>query len=117
MGRRRSVVTLRRLEQQEAAVAYQNTVLQAWTDVDTALNGYAAERQRHARLVERERLSRDAYDMAVSRHRAGDVSYIDELDAQRTLLDAQRELAQSTAAVSVRYVAVCKAIGGGDTPN
>lgn len=117
MGRRRSVVTLRRLEQQEAAVAYQNTVLQAWTDVDTALNGYAAERQRHARLVERERLSRDAYDMAVSRHRAGDVSYIDELDAQRTLLDAQRDLAQSTAAVSVRYVAVCKAIGGGDTPD
>lgn len=116
MGRRRSVLTLRRLEQQEAAVAYQNTVLQAWADVDTALNGYAAARQRHARLVERERLSRDAYDMAVSRQRAGEVSYIDALDAQRTLLAAQRDLAQGAAAVSVQYVAVCKAIGGGDRP-
>ncbi|MGE7136752.1 efflux transporter outer membrane subunit [Luteibacter sp. NPDC031894] len=113
MGRRRSVVTLRKLEQQEAAVAYQATVLQAWTDIDTALNAYAAERQRNAKLAQRERLSKDAYALADARYSHGDLSYIDALDAQRSLLAAQRDRAASDAQLAVRYVAICKAIGGG----
>jgi outer membrane protein TolC len=32
------VVQLRELQQQEAAVAYQRTVLQAWQEIDEALN-------------------------------------------------------------------------------
>ncbi|NID14724.1 efflux transporter outer membrane subunit [Luteibacter yeojuensis] len=114
MGRRKSVVTLRKLEQQEAAVAYQGTVLRAWTDIDTALNGYAAERERNERLAERERLSRDADRLADARYGHGETSYIDALDARRSLLAAQRDRAESDAQLAVRYVAICKAIGGGD---
>lgn len=114
MGRRRSVVRLRTLEQQEAAVAYQKAVLQAWTDIDVALNAYTAERQRNERLAERERLAKDADTLADARYRHGESSYIDALDAQRTLLAARGDKADSDAQLAVRYVAVCKAIGGGD---
>jgi len=114
MGRRKSIVTLRKLQQQEAAVAYQKTVLQAWADIDTALNGYAAERRRNEQLAERERLSRDANELADARYAHGETSYIDALDAQRGLLSAQRDKADSDAQLAVRYVAICKAIGGGD---
>ena len=64
MGRRHSVVTLRKLQEQEAAVAYQRTVLQAWHEIDTALSAYAAERKRNEQLAKRERESRDAYGSA-----------------------------------------------------
>jgi len=114
MGRRRSVVTLRKLQQQEAAVAWQKSVLQAWSDVDTALNAYAAERQRNAQLVERERLSRDAWSLADVRYRNGRTAFIDALDAQRTLLAAQRDRADSDAQLATKLVGIYKAIGGGD---
>ena len=113
MGRRRSVVTLRKLQQQEAAVAWQKSVLQAWSDIDTALNAYSAERQRNAQLAERERLSRDAYSLADVRYRNGRTTFIDALDAQRTLLAAQRDRADSDAQLAIRLVAIYKAIGGG----
>jgi len=51
-GRRKSVVQLRELQQQEAAVAYQRTVLQAWQEIDDALSGYNAERQQQRELAE-----------------------------------------------------------------
>jgi len=115
MGRRRGVVTLRKLQQQEAAVVWQGTVLQAWADIDTALAAYAAERQRNAGLRERERLSKEANELAESRYAHGQTSYITALDAQRTWLAARGDLAESDATLGARYVAVCKAIGGGDT--
>jgi len=43
-GRRRATVNLRELQQQEAAVAYQQTVLKAWHEIDDALSAYTAER-------------------------------------------------------------------------
>ena len=46
-GRRRATVTLRELQQQEAAVAYQQTVLKAWHEIDAAMTAYTAERQRN----------------------------------------------------------------------
>jgi NodT family efflux transporter outer membrane factor (OMF) lipoprotein len=114
MGRRRSIVTLRKLEQQEAAIAYQKTVLRAWTDIDTALNAYAAERQRNERLAERERLSGDADTLAAARYAHGRTTYVEALDARRDLLSARRDKADSDALLAARYVAVCKALGGGD---
>ena len=59
-GRRKSVVELRKLEQQEAAVDFQRTVLKAWQEIDDALNAYTAERQQARQLAERARSAGDA---------------------------------------------------------
>jgi NodT family efflux transporter outer membrane factor (OMF) lipoprotein len=111
-GRRRSTVTLRELQQQEAAVAFQQTVLKAWHEIDSALNAYAAERQRHAELIERERNSRDALTLAHARYANGLTDFGVELDARRTLLQARRDRAQSASRMAVGMVAVYKALGG-----
>lgn len=113
MGRRRSVVTLRKLQEQEAAVAYQRTVLQAWHEIDTALSAYASERQRNEQLAKREKESRDAYGLAHSLYRNGSTSFLDELDAQRSMLAAQRDFAGSNGQFAIRLVAIYKALGGG----
>ena len=110
-GRRRATITLRELQQQEAAVAYQQTVLRAWHEIDAALTAYTAEQQRQAQLAEREHSGRDALLLAQVRYRNGLTDFGVELDAQRTLLQAQREYADSSSQLAVRLVAIYKALG------
>ncbi|HEY4372263.1 MAG TPA: efflux transporter outer membrane subunit [Burkholderiales bacterium] len=112
-GRRRRVVELRKLEQQEAAVSFQQTVLKAWQEVDDALNSYNAEHKRNLQLQEKQRNSREAYDLAQAKYKGGMTDFLSPLDAQRTLLQAERDLADSDNQLRARLVAVYKAIGGG----
>ncbi|MFL6715140.1 MAG: efflux transporter outer membrane subunit [Burkholderiaceae bacterium] len=110
-GRRRGVVQLRELEQQEAAVAYQRTVLQAWQEVDDALSGYAAETQRLRDLEERSRMTRDSWGLTQARYNAGTVDSTVVLDTQRAYLQARRDMAASQGRLHTRFVAIHKAIG------
>jgi len=111
-GRRRATVTLRELQQQEAAVSYQQTVLKAWHEIDDALSAYTAERLRNVQLAERERSSRDALQLARVRYDHGLTDFLVQLDAQRTWLQAQREYTESTSRLALGLVAVSKALGG-----
>ncbi|MGO4391385.1 efflux transporter outer membrane subunit [Variovorax sp. M-6] len=116
-GRRRATVTLRELQQQEAAVAYQQTVLKAWHEIDDALSAYSAERLRNVQLAERERSSRDALQLAQVRYAHGLTDFLVQLDAQRTWLQAQRDYTESTSRLALGLVAVSKALGGaGELP-
>ena len=110
-GRRKSVVQLRKLEQQEAAVDFQQTVLRAWQEIDDALNAYTAERQQARQLAERARSAGDAYRLALARYEGGAVDYTVALDSQRRYLQARRDLAASVGRLATRYVTINKAIG------
>jgi outer membrane protein TolC len=107
------VVDIRELQQQEAAVSYQRTVLHAWHEIENALSAYASERQRNQELAAALASSRDAYDIAHLRYSHGLVNYLVELDAHRTLLQAERTSAQSNTQLGTRLVAIYKALGGG----
>lgn len=111
-GRRRATVELRKAEQQEAAVAYQRTVLRAWHEIDDALTGYAAEQLRNAELADSVRASRAALEVANTRYEHGLTNFLNALDAQRTLLRTQRDYADSSTAIATRLVALYKALGG-----
>lgn len=112
-SRRRSVVEIRKLQQQEAAVNYQRIVLRAWHEIENALSGYAAERQRNKELAAALTSSRDAYEIAHVRYNHGLVDYLVELDAHRTLLQVESSYAESTTQVGTQLVAIYKALGGG----
>jgi NodT family efflux transporter outer membrane factor (OMF) lipoprotein len=110
-GRRKSVVQLRELEQQEAAVNYQRTVLRAWQEIDDALTGYAAERQQREEQSRRVESARDAYQLAQARYDGGMTDFVVVLDAQRIYLQARRDLASSEGRLGIRYVTLNKALG------
>jgi NodT family efflux transporter outer membrane factor (OMF) lipoprotein len=112
-GRRRGAVELRKLQQQEAAVNYQRTVLRAWREIDDALSAYAAERQRNRELADALAASREAYEIAGVRYEHGLVNFLVALDAQRTLLQAQRAYSDSNTALRTQLVALYKSLGGG----
>lgn len=112
-GRRRAVVEVRKLDQQQAAVAYQRTVLRAWHEIETALSGYDSEQERNRELAAALAASRDAYDIARVRYDHGLINYLAELDARRTLLQTERAYSQSNIQLGTQLVAVYKALGGG----
>ncbi len=112
-GRLRATLALRKVEQQEAALNYQQTVLQAWHDVDNALTAYAAEQRRHDALAEAVVQNRLALRLARERYTQGVADFLNVLDAERTLLSAQDSLADSSTTVSANLVQLYKALGGG----
>jgi NodT family efflux transporter outer membrane factor (OMF) lipoprotein len=112
-GKLRATLQLRKVEQQEAALNYQQTVLQAWHDVDNALTAYAAEQRRRDALSNSVAQNRRALDLSRQRYTQGVADFLNVLDAQRTLLQAELQLAESTTTVSQNLVQLYKALGGG----
>jgi len=104
------MVQLRELEQQEAAVSYQQTVLKAWQEIDDALSAYTAEQQQAQQLETRIRSAGDAYQLAQARYEGGTVDFIAVLDSQRSFLQARRDLAVSEGRLNTRYVTINKAV-------
>jgi NodT family efflux transporter outer membrane factor (OMF) lipoprotein len=112
-GRLKYTLDLRKAQQQEAAVQYQQTVLQAFHDVDNALTNYTAEQQRREQLARAVAQARIALALARQQYVQGLSTFLDVLTAQRTELDAEQQSASSTATVSSNLVSLYKALGGG----
>ncbi|MEW6144231.1 MAG: efflux transporter outer membrane subunit [Thermodesulfobacteriota bacterium] len=98
---------------QAAFAQYQLTVLEAIEDVDGTLVDHNQEIQRHKYLVEAAVESEKAMKLARMRYDFGVANFLDVLDAERTLLQAQTQLAASETDLHTSLVAVYKALGGG----
>ncbi len=112
-GRLKSTLEVREIQQQEAAIAYHKAVLQAWHEVVNALVAYRTEQRRRMRLKDQVDHARRALALSRARYDAGVTDFISVLDAERTLLQAELEHAQSTTTVSTNAVQLYKALGGG----
>ena len=112
-GRLRGQLRLNKAQQAEAAVAYEQTVLQAWHDVDNALTAYGGEQQRRDQLARAVDAGRRALSLAQDQYAHGLTTFLNVLDAERTLLSDQLQFADSTTTVSTNLVALYNALGGG----
>jgi multidrug efflux system outer membrane protein len=97
----------------DAALAlYEKTVLLALEETENALVDYGRSLERERSLAESESASRDAAELARLRYEDGVSNFLQVLDSERRLLEAQELLAQSQTDVSVSLIAVYKALGG-----
>jgi NodT family efflux transporter outer membrane factor (OMF) lipoprotein len=98
----------------EAALAnFDQTVLTALQETETALTNYANELDRRAALTEARDQAANAARLARLRFDAGADSLFTLLDAQRTEAAAEAALAQSDALVTTYQIALFKALAGG----
>jgi multidrug efflux system outer membrane protein len=97
----------------EAKANYQRTVLGALEDVDNALVGYNQQRVRVQKLDEQATQSTRAAELARIRYEAGATDYLELLDAQRTQLSAEDQLAEAEAGINLQAITLYKALGGG----
>lgn len=112
-GRRQAILRLANVREQEAAIDYARIVLTALHEVENALITYSTEQSRRASLEVAVAQNRDALTLARARYASGITNFLDVLDAERNLQQAELALADSTASVSIDLVALYKALGGG----
>ncbi|HEX4054889.1 MAG TPA: efflux transporter outer membrane subunit [Tepidisphaeraceae bacterium] len=112
-GRIRSNVEVQKELTRQAATSYESAVLNAMREVEDSLASYRTEQLRRKSLADAVDESRQAADLARQQYEKGVVDFLEVLDAQRTLLEAQDVLAQSDSAISLDLVSLYKALGGG----
>lgn len=98
----------------EAALAqYEKTVLTALEETEAALVNFGRSQARRDHLAASARAAETAVRLASQRYESGIADYFTVLDAQRTQLAIQDQLAQSQTLTATALVAVYKALGGG----
>jgi NodT family efflux transporter outer membrane factor (OMF) lipoprotein len=112
-GRLRGTLELRKAEQQEAAIRYQQIVLQAWHEVDNALIAYAAEERRRDSLTLNVEQNELALSVAQRRYREGAIDFLNVLSVQKALLEAKSEAIRSDMTASLNLIKLLKGLGGG----
>jgi len=108
----------RQIDQQDALTLasinqHEKVVLQALEEIKTAMSNYSNQLETRELLRKSSEASAEAVQFAQERYRAGLDSFIDYLNADRTLLEAENRLAQSEVAAATGLVAIYKALGGG----
>jgi multidrug efflux system outer membrane protein len=101
----------------EAQLAqYQQTVLTSLEETENALVDYGRTRARRENLAESVKASQAAAALAHIQFDNGATDFLTVLDAERVLLEAQDQLAQTETQTATALVAVYKALGGGWGP-
>jgi multidrug efflux system outer membrane protein len=112
-GRNRANLDIAKASRDIAIAQYERAIQTAFREVSDALAGRATlGEQLRAQAAQTEALA-VAFRLADLRYRAGAASYLDSLDAQRSLFVAQQALIQTQAAQLQNTVALYRALGGG----
>jgi outer membrane protein, multidrug efflux system len=112
-GRIRSNIHLQNAKEEEALATYEKTVLSGFEDVENALVAYAKEQTRNISLKQAVETSQNSLQIARQQYATGVITFINVLDAERSLYQAQDDLVQSDQLVTQNLIALYKALGGG----
>ncbi|HEU4989642.1 MAG TPA: efflux transporter outer membrane subunit [Gemmatimonadaceae bacterium] len=98
---------------EQARLQYEQTALSALRDANDALVAVRTSRDQEAAQATQVQALRDALELAQLRYESGLASYLDLLDAQRSLFSAQIALSQAQLQQLTAAVQLYKALGGG----
>lgn len=101
--------------QEQNLIQYESTVLAALNEVENAMTAYANEQGRVQSLQLSAVAAQKAVKLSRVRYGTGLTDFTAVLDAQRSLLSVQDQLALSESTVSADLVRLYKALGGGWT--
>jgi len=112
LGRVKARVDVSRAREEEARAQYHQTVLRALQEVEGALARYRTSRTSVERIQDAAAASERAAELARARFSGGVADFLQVLDAERTQLEAQDQLARGRTEAATAYAALYKALGG-----
>jgi len=114
-GRRRAEVAAARARADAALALYRRTLLTALNEVENALVAIRAAEDRRQELASAVTASEQAYEQLAALNREGLATFIDILDAQRTLIGSREAYVNSEAGLAQAVVALHLATGASTT--
>jgi NodT family efflux transporter outer membrane factor (OMF) lipoprotein len=115
-GRIRANIEVQNARQEQALLAFEQTVNRALEDVENALVGYAKEQVYRESLKKAVAANERAVKLANERYVRGLEGFLNVLQAQQELFETEDMLVQSDSMVLVNLVSLYKALGGGWDP-
>ncbi len=113
MNRVRAQIDQADARAQRSLMVYEKTVLEALEELQTAVSDFSKEEERRGYLQRAARSSKESATLARARYEAGVDTFLDVLNAEATLLEAEDLLAQSEVNAALDLISVYKALGGG----
>ena len=112
-GRITNAVRVEDARFQQLAVDYENTVLEAYQEVEDALIAYMRTQEQGALLADAVQAYKNAVDLSSLQYKEGLVDFQRVLDSQQNLAQTQDSFIASTGDVVLSLVGLYKALGGG----
>ena len=112
LGRVRQRIKAAEARAEGALAIYEQTALLALEETENSLVTFGREQQRLAYLLEAERAAAEATELARQRYRDGITDFLSVLDAERTLLSLQEQLAVSQTRAATSVISVFKSFAG-----
>ncbi|WP_129641618.1 efflux transporter outer membrane subunit [Peristeroidobacter agariperforans] len=116
LGRVRQQIKQREAATDRALAVYQQTVLQALEETDASMTAYVKAKVKQAHLQDSTTASLEAVTLARARYESGVADFLTVLDAERSALTAEDQLALSETQTATALLATYKALGGGFRP-
>jgi multidrug efflux system outer membrane protein len=112
-GQNQRRVEVAESQERQALYAYERSVLLAFREVEDSLVDVKQSGLRRGAEVERVIAERKVLDLAETRYRGGVAAYLEVLDAQRSLFDAEISETGARRDEFVALIQLYKALGGG----
>jgi NodT family efflux transporter outer membrane factor (OMF) lipoprotein len=112
-GKIHANIRVQNARQEQALANYEAIALRAFEDVEDSLVAYAKEQTRRQSLTEAVAASQKSLELAQRLYANGLTSFLNVLEAERSLYEAQDALVQSDRKASVDVVTLYKSLGGG----
>ncbi len=116
-GRIRANIKVQEAVEQQALLAYRQSVLTALQDVESALISYEKDQQHRAALADAVKANRVAVDLSTRQYVAGETEFLNLLTAEHNLYTSEDALVQADRAIATDLIALYKALGGGWRPD
>lgn len=116
-GERRANVRAAEARARQAALVYQAVLLDALGEVETALVTIEAIEAQSVELQRAVTASEQAFDQLNALYREGLASFIDILDAQRTLISSRQSQLESRASHAKAIISLYRALGAPVSPD
>lgn len=97
----------------QALYGYEKVVRNAFSEVNTAMDAIGRGEEQLTELQKQEKYVAEALRIAHNRYQNGYASYLDELDAQRTLFSTQLNLVSVKNTLLQAQIDLYRALGGG----
>ena len=116
-GKNKRRVEIEEQKTQQALFQYENTVLTAFREVDDALAEIATYRNELAAIDRQQKAAKNANNLSKERYDKGVSSYLEVLDTERTLFNADLQQSELQQRYRNAFVNLYKALGGGWVSN
>lgn len=97
----------------QALFAYEQSLLQALSDVESALVGITTGREQLSQIRSLAAVDEEAARKTRALYRSGMTAYLDVIDAERSWYESELNLSELVAQQYIDYVVLIKALGGG----